>query len=594
MILGVDFDNTIVSYDRVLYSTALGNGYIPKKMGQNKKAIRDAVRQLPDGEAKWQKLQAYIYGRGMEQAQLMDGVAEFFGQCQRQGIKLAIISHKTRFASMDKDGIDLQKTALAWMKENRFFEKNGLGLDPSQVYFESTRQEKIERIRALGCSYFVDDLEETFMEPSFPKSVRKVLFSPLDKGMNLADVKVLGSWREINEYIFIRLRPELVGASADVRQGAKPEMFSRRITLRSSNVETLERSRVEQNATTGFVHRAPLLERHRDTKQVKELAQALLTDDIQEVSEIKGGANSQVFFLKGAKEKYIAKFYFRHPQDQRDRLNTEYKGLNFLRKNGIGCVPQPLSKNEKEGFALYEYIEGEAFHPETIAAKDIKFAVGFLKRLKDLTAADESRHFAPASEAFFSAKDIIANIRMRLGRLYDADEKEKIYKDCQQFLKNEFGPLLDGIAKRLEGKLENVLLDKERTLSPSDFGFHNALRTPDKGIIFLDFEYFGWDDPAKTIADFQLHPAMELKDDLKRAFRDEFAKAFQFDKKQQERADALYPLFALKWCLIFLNEFVVGEWQRRHFSNAYELNKLDVLAMQLQKAKNMLNKVKVA
>ena len=45
-----------------------------------------------------------------------------------------------------------------------------------------------------------------------------------------------------------------------------------------------------------------------------------------------------------------------------------------------------------------------------------------------------------------------------------------------------------------------------RVLSPSDFGFHNALRRPDGTIVFVDFEYFGWDDPAKMMADAMLHP----------------------------------------------------------------------------------------
>ena len=33
-----------------------------------------------------------------------------------------------------------------------------------------------ERIRALGCTHFIDDLEEVFLEPSFPSDVHKILF----------------------------------------------------------------------------------------------------------------------------------------------------------------------------------------------------------------------------------------------------------------------------------------------------------------------------------------------------------------------------------------------------------------------------------
>src|SRR4029077_9202981 len=45
------------------------------------------------------------------------------------------------------------------------------------------------------------------------------------------------------------------------------------------------------------------------------------------------------------------------------------------------------------------------------------------------------------------------------------------------------------------------LPDEAVILSPSDFGFHNAL--VDGGRVgFVDFEYAGRDDPAKLIGDF--------------------------------------------------------------------------------------------
>ena len=45
----------------------------------------------------------------------------------------------------------------------------------------------------------------------------------------------------------------------------------------------------------------------------------------------------------------------------------------------------------------------------------------------------------------------------------------------------------------------SAALPKEtRCLSPSDFGFHNALLEATGKLRFVDFEYAGWDDPAKT------------------------------------------------------------------------------------------------
>ena len=64
---------------------------------------------------------------------------------------------------------NLRTAALEWMQ------KNNLVISKDNIFFESTRQDKIKRIKELECTHFVDDLEETFEESSFPKKVKKIL-----------------------------------------------------------------------------------------------------------------------------------------------------------------------------------------------------------------------------------------------------------------------------------------------------------------------------------------------------------------------------------------------------------------------------------
>jgi len=135
---------------------------------------------------------------------------------------------------------------------------------------------------------------------------------------------------------------------------------------------------------------------------------------------------------------------------------------------------------------------------------------------------------------------------------------------------------------------EAEITENERTLSPSDFGFHNALRRTD-GIVFLDFEYFGWDDPAKMIADFLLHPAMELAQDLKRRFMAQVLTNFNDNHHLAVRVEIVYPLFGLKWCLILLNEFIPRELQRRGFAQGEEVCSDERRARQLRQAKALLD-----
>ena len=202
IILGVDFDNTLVNYDNVIYQSALQSGLIISGTEKNKKNIRDKIRELPDGEIKWQKLQAYVYGKGMENSILFDGVKEFFDVCRGAAINVFIISHKTEFASMDEHGINLRDTAIDWMKQNRFFDNEGLGLSPDKIYFEATRQGKIERIKQLGCTHFIDDLEETFLEKKFPFNTKKILFTPHLGNCQDKGVFVANDWKMVERYVF--------------------------------------------------------------------------------------------------------------------------------------------------------------------------------------------------------------------------------------------------------------------------------------------------------------------------------------------------------------------------------------------------------
>jgi len=146
LVIGLDFDNTIVSYDDTFHAAATERGLITPDTPATKTAVRDAVRRNPDGELRWQEIQALVYGPMMPQATLIDGVADFVGRCRREGCALYIVSHKTEHAAQDHSGVNLRDAARDWMKRHRFFADDGLGFRESDVWFESTRRDKTTRI----------------------------------------------------------------------------------------------------------------------------------------------------------------------------------------------------------------------------------------------------------------------------------------------------------------------------------------------------------------------------------------------------------------------------------------------------------------
>lgn len=300
---------------------------------------------------------------------------------------------------------------------------------------------------------------------------------------------------------------------------------------------------------------------------------------------IAGGGNGRVYRLETADGRTLAlKAYFRHPGDPRDRLATEFGALSFLWAQGLRSIPEPLARDPEAGLGLYGFVPGDRPLPPT--AGDIDAAVAFLGRLKDLRTAPGAADLGEASEARFSLAAVAANVQARLDRLAEAGRGEGL----PAFLERDLLPAWRAIAARAQTgsgpDWDRDLEPGRRTLSPSDFGFHNALRAP-AGLVFLDFEYFGWDDPAKTLADFLLHPGMGLDPALGRRFAAALLARLDLPGLP-ERARLALPLFGVKWCAILLNEFLPGSLDRRAFADP-GTDAAVRQARQLEKARRMLH-----
>ncbi|MEA2756114.1 MAG: hypothetical protein QOJ54_2403 [Aliidongia sp.] len=199
--IGLDFDNTIVAYDQVFCRAAQSRGLLPQDFIGTKRAVRDAIRHLPDGERAWQHLQGHVYGGLMAEATLFEGVDRFLRRCRREGVGLHIVSHKTEYSPVDPLRINLRSTAFGWLEHHGFFADDGFGLARENVHFEATRVEKLTRIAALGCRFFIDDLAEVLNDPGFPPNVGRILFaaSPPD---STPPYPALANWRQIELRVF--------------------------------------------------------------------------------------------------------------------------------------------------------------------------------------------------------------------------------------------------------------------------------------------------------------------------------------------------------------------------------------------------------
>lgn len=203
MRIGLDFDNTIVSYDSLFHKVALEQGVVPADTPVNKVAVRDYLRAV-DKEAIWTEMQGYVYGARMSEAEAYPGLFEALDALLAAGHELFIVSHKTRHPFIGEKH-DLHGAASGWIAEN--LQCPGRLLVPAQnVFFELTKAEKIARIATLRCDLFIDDLPEILLADLFPEATQRLLFDPENHhGQNVPpSIGRVRNWQEIPAWVSAR------------------------------------------------------------------------------------------------------------------------------------------------------------------------------------------------------------------------------------------------------------------------------------------------------------------------------------------------------------------------------------------------------
>jgi hypothetical protein len=326
---------------------------------------------------------------------------------------------------------------------------------------------------------------------------------------------------------------------------------------------------------------AELLERVEEERSMIEGIARLTDGRPRTVRRCRGGGNNRVFRVENADGALLAvKAYGKN--DDRGRLAREFAGLSFLARNAMTEVPKTVAGDIDEGLAAYEWVEGEAIvKPE---AGDMRAVLRFVNQIDALRKAPGASSLALAADAATSTGELWRQIDARAQRLKAIAVTSE--PELRAYL-NAF----DEIARSLRGPaVSDIELPAEkRTLSPSDFGFHNALRR-DGRLVFLDFEYFGWDDPVKLTVDFVLHPGMDLTSADTKEWLEGVAAIYGRDPDFPGRLRRLYPILALKWCLIILNEFVPAAWARRVASGRHRAAG-PAKVQQLAKATALLSRV---
>lgn len=201
MRIGIDFDNTIICYDKVFDSAARRRGLVPSDWMGSKIAVRDHLRSKPGGELAWQGLQGWVYGKGIGNAELFPGVRDFLATCRQTGSDVYIVSHKTQFGHQDSERTDLRAAAREWLRTSGLIGAEASPVAASNVHFEDTLSAKVERLAGLELDIFIDDLVDVFEQPHFPRNIRSILFGGAATNCG-SHYKLIGTWAEICREVF--------------------------------------------------------------------------------------------------------------------------------------------------------------------------------------------------------------------------------------------------------------------------------------------------------------------------------------------------------------------------------------------------------
>lgn len=194
MRIGLDFDNTIVCYDKAIALLAEELFELPADLPRTKLALRDFLREA-GREQEWTAFQGELYGPGMRYAEPFKGAIATMQRLVAAGHELVIISHRSRrpYAGPPHD---LHAAASTWVADR--LQSNGLFNDDNSVTnFLETREEKVACISELCCLAFLDDLPDVLQAPGFPAQTVGILFDPSGAGTALPGCRLITAWPEL-------------------------------------------------------------------------------------------------------------------------------------------------------------------------------------------------------------------------------------------------------------------------------------------------------------------------------------------------------------------------------------------------------------
>lgn len=531
--IGFDLDNTIIDYRALFLGLARREAWVPTGCDAEKSAVKQGLRDLAGepglAECRWRQLQAWAYGDDLHQAYVFEGFTACVQMLRKFHVELFIVSHKTEVSNFDTD-VQLRVAARRFLQRRGFFGHvavGGLGFSEQSIFFEDTRQAKAARIAALELDVFVDDLPEMFATAGFPSETQPLWFHPPAPEDSTAPTTVDGlprfsTWSEIQWWF-------------DLQLGVTPPL-----------------------------------------------------PPTCDWSPLRDGGNNNLFQVGCVDgSRWALKTYGRDDAAACQRVQREAAFVHALHDCGVTDIAAP--RGDGDDWLLSAWLDGQPVTVEDDAAWHQLFA--FLRRL-DAVGRELGEDALPAAaHARFCLNAFVDQIQHRFDAIASACASDSLLKEMKNFVSTNLATELLQMKKEFKVFCRDHQLQPGALLppamrfpSPSDFGFHNALQVNGR-LMFVDFEYAGWDDPAKLLADMVHHLGFNTPYARRLAMVRDFMATRRHDPGLALRFQAVHDLVGLEWILIVLNVALPEERRRKLRAGACGGDEIALISQRLQRAK---------
>ncbi|MBT5625253.1 MAG: phosphotransferase [Verrucomicrobia bacterium] len=247
---------------------------------------------------------------------------------------------------------------------------------------------------------------------------------------------------------------------------------------------------------------------------------------------------------------YTIKWFSPDRPALKDEFERENHFYILLKPLQTGKTPVLLRSDDSSQALLLSRIAGRGMRETEIDRRAVEQAAAFLLDINREHESDLARTSSKALGACFAINEHLTAV----SELVTAIQQylPSVNPQTRLFIDDELSPVWQKVLGNILTQFQTAAIDIEqpiaensRILSPGEFGFHNAIVTPEREICFVDFDQSGWDDPARLICRFFTIGPIPPKEAHWDTIIDSLAQVPELDPQFAIRARLLLPAYQI-------------------------------------------------